>query len=164
LLQTAIECYELVLRETTEEGIRSDAGHNLEVAKLLWAKARARRPPGERDTDWDEPMDDRRMPPDPNKQDNLGSDSVDDNSNKLEPGAKLDIGKGTNSGVIPKETEKAMPGQGNLPVLPDTGEIPQLSREDAESALKRAAERLQRERYKLREEAVQGERPRANDW
>ena len=30
LLQSAIECYELCLRSTTDDGLRSDAGHNLE--------------------------------------------------------------------------------------------------------------------------------------
>ena len=39
-----------------------------------------------------------------------------------------------------------------------------LSAEDARALLKKAAERLQRERQKLRAESTQGERPRANDW
>ena len=59
-LQSAIDCYELAIRESSDEGIRSDAGHNLEVAKLLWAKARARRPAGERDPEWEFADSDRR--------------------------------------------------------------------------------------------------------
>jgi len=165
LLQSAIDCYEMSLRETTDEGVRSDAGHNLEVAKLLWAKARARRPAGDRDPDWDDPKDPRRPPPDPGKQpENTGNDGMGEHSKQPDPFTKLDFGKGQDKGVTAKETEKATPGQGNLPVLPDTDEVKSLSPEDARAVLKRTAERLHRERQKLREEATQGERPRANDW
>jgi hypothetical protein len=51
-----------------------------------------------------------------------------------------------------------------LPVLPDTGDVEPLSAEQAHAVLQRAAERLQRERQKLREDAIQGDRPRVNDW
>jgi tetratricopeptide (TPR) repeat protein len=164
LLQAAIDSYELTLRETADEGLRADAGHNLEIAKLLWAKARARRPPNERDPDWDEPKDPSRPPADPNKKDDAASDGMGENAKSPEPSAKLEPGKGPDQGFAPKETPKAVPGQGNLPVLPDTGEVPSLSHEDAQAELKRTAARLQRERRKLREEATQGERVRANDW
>src|SRR4029078_6442509 len=62
LLQASIESYELALRGAADEGVRTDAGHNLEVAKLLWAKARAKRPPGERDPDWDDAQEQQRAP------------------------------------------------------------------------------------------------------
>lgn len=163
-LQAAIDSFELVLRETSDEGLRADAGHNLEIAKLLWAKARARRPSSDRDPSWDEPREPNRPPPDPNKKEDMGNDSTNDGSKPPETGTKIDPGKGPDPGYAPKETPKAVPGQGNVPVLPDTGEVPSLSREDAETELKRAAKRLQRERQKLREEAASGERIRANDW
>lgn len=164
LLQAAIDSFELVLRESSDEGLRADAGHNLEIAKLLWAKARARRPTNERDPNWDEPREPNRPPPDPNKKEDVGSDSTGDGSKTPEAGTKIDPGKGPDPGLAPKETPKAVPGQGSVPVLPDTGEVPSLSHEDARAELKRTADRLQRERQKLREEAVSGERIRANDW
>lgn len=164
LLQAAIDSFEMTLRETSDDGLRSDTSHNLEIAKLLWAKARARRPTSERDPEWDEPKDHARPPSDPSKKEDMGTDGMGEGPKMPEPGAKLEPGKGTDPGFAPKETPKAVPGQGNLPVLPDTGEVPSLSYEDAEAELKRAAIRLQRERQKLREEAVQGERIRANDW
>jgi tetratricopeptide (TPR) repeat protein len=166
LLQSAIDCYEMTLRESTDEGIRSDAGHNLEVAKLLWAKARARRPQGDRDPEWeDPPRDPKRPPPDPGKQpENAGNDGMGEQSKQPDPSAKVDVGKGPDKGVTPKETEKATPGQGNLPVLPDTDEVKSLSPEDARAKLDHEIQRIRRERQKLREEAAQGERPRANDW
>jgi len=164
-LQSAIDCYELALRESSDEGIRSDAGHNLEVAKLLWAKARARRPAGERDPDWDEPREPKQPPPDPTKPpEGPGPDGTGEGPKKLDTGPKLDIGKGPESGLTPKEAEKAAPGQGNLPVLPDTDEVRSMPLEDVRAELKRNGQRLHRERQKLREEAAQGERPRANDW
>jgi tetratricopeptide (TPR) repeat protein len=164
LLQAAIDSFELVLRESSDEGLRADSGHNLEIAKLLWAKARARRPANERDPNWDEPREPNRPPPDPNKKEDTGNDSTNEGSKTPEAGTKIDPGKGPDPGFAPKETPKAVPGQGSLPVLPDTGEVPSLSHEDARAELKRTADRLQRERQKLREEAASGERIRANDW
>jgi tetratricopeptide (TPR) repeat protein len=164
LLQAAIDSFELAIRETSDDGLRADAGHNLEIAKLLWAKARARRPANERDPNWDEPREPTRPPPDPNKKEDMGNDTASDGSKQPEAGAKIDPGKGPDPGFAPKEAPKAVPGQGNLPVLPDTGEVPSLSQDDARAELKRTADRLHRERQKLREEAVNGERIRANDW
>jgi tetratricopeptide (TPR) repeat protein len=163
-LQAAIDCYEMALHESADDGLRSDAGHNLEIAKLLWAKARARRPPGERDPDWDDPKS-KDPPPDPTKRpEDMGGDGTGDGSKSADPIAKLDPGKGPDAGPTAKEIEKPTPGQGNLPVLPDTDRVESLSPEDARAVLRKAADRLQRERQKLREEAAQGERPRANDW
>ena len=165
LLQAAIDCYEMALRESADEGVRSDAGHNLEVAKLLWAKARARRPAGERDPDWDEPRPPKTPPPDPSKQpENVGNEGPGEGPKKADPSSRLDVGKGPDLGPAPKETEKPTPGQGSLPVLPDTDKVESLAPEDARAVLKKAGDRIQRERQKLREEAAQGERPRANDW
>lgn len=165
-LQAAIDCFELVVRETADDGLRADAGHNLEVAKLLWAKARARRPPGERDPDWDEPRPPKDPPPDPTKPpDSTGPDRAGDNGPKsADGGPKLEPGKGPDAGAGPKEGMKPVPGAGNLPVLLDTGEDLNLAPEDARTRLKYEAGRIRRERQKLREEAAQGEGPRANDW
>jgi tetratricopeptide (TPR) repeat protein len=164
LLQAAIECFERALVEAPDEGVRTDTRHNLELAKLLWAKARARRPPGERDPEWDEQRDPKRPPPDGPKPPDPGSEGTSEGPKRSEAGAKLDIGKGPEAGMVKKETEQATPGAGNLPVLPDNGQVESLAPEDARAVLKKAAERLQRERRKLREEAAQGDRPRAKDW
>jgi tetratricopeptide (TPR) repeat protein len=164
-LQSAIECYELALRESIDEGTRADAGHNLEVAKLLWAKARARRPASERDPDWDESPESKQPPRDPSKMpDTAGNDGKDEGPKKQDTGAKVEPGKGSDVGTTPKETPKPTPGQGNLPVLPDTDEVKSLAPEDAREMLKRAAIRINRERQQLRQDAAQGDRPRANDW
>lgn len=162
-LQAAIDCYELVLRETAEDGLRLDAGHNMEVAKQLWAKARAKRPPKETDPEWEEPKDPKNPPPDPRK-------NAEDDPSKLEPGKtpehgkKLEPGKGNEQGPTPKEVEKPAPGKGDIPVIPDTDDVKPVPRDDALLLLQKTGERLQKERQKLRQEALQGDRPRANDW
>jgi tetratricopeptide (TPR) repeat protein len=162
-LQMAIDCFDMVVHETNDPGMHADAGHNLEVAKLLWAKARARRPPGERDPDWDESSD-SRPPRDPGKTETSIDNAKENGGKTLEPGAKVDGGKETGPGLAPRESPRAVPARGNLPVLPDTGDVEPLSAEQAHAVLQRAAERLQRERQKLREDAIQGDRPRVNDW
>ena len=164
LLQAAIECYERAVRDSPDEGVRTDAGHNLEVAKLLWAKARAKRPPGERDPEWDDRPDPKRPPPEGPKPPDPGADNTGEGPKKAEAGAKLDVGKGPEAGMVQKETDKAAPGAGNLPVLPDTAQVDSHTPEDVRALLKKADERLQRERRKLREEAAQGDRPRPKDW
>lgn len=164
-LQAAIECYELALREPLEEGMRLDAEHNLEVAKLLWAKARAKRPNNPKDPDWEDPENQKDPPPDPKKPpESPGKEDNGEGKNKAEPATKVEPGKGQDKGVAVKDAPKPAPGQGNLPVLPDTEDVPSRSPDDARTFLKKAADRLQRERQKLREDAAQGERPRANDW
>lgn len=164
-LQSAIDCYELAIRELMDEGTRADAGHNLEVTKLLWAKARAKRPASERDPDWDEPPESKQPPRDPSKSpENMSNDGKDDGPKKQDTAAKVEPGKGSTAGTTPKETPKPAPGQGNLPVLPDTDEVRSLAPDDAREMLKRAAIRINRERQQLRQDAAQGDRPRANDW
>jgi hypothetical protein len=134
------------------------------VAKLLWAKARAKRPPGERDQEWDDRPDTKRPPPEGPKPPDPGSDNTGEGPKKAEAGAKLDVGKGPEAGMVQKETDKAAPGAGNLPVLPDNGQVESLAPEDARKVLEKAAKRLQKERENLRKEAAQGDRPRPKDW
>src|SRR5205807_761570 len=125
-LQSAIECFELAVRDAPDAGVRADAGHNLEVTKLLWAKARAKRPPGERDPEWDDRPDPKHPPSDGPKPPDPGADESGDGSRKTDAGAKLELGKGPNAGTVPKETERAAPGAGNLPVIEDKGEVTKL--------------------------------------
>ena len=163
-LQAAIECYETCLRSSNDEGLRSDAGHNVEIAKLLWARARAKRPPGERDPEWDDPRE-PKPPPDPRTQpDDGGPDHTGKGENTLDPSTKWDGGKGAQKGVQPQAIDQPTPGKGSLPVITDRDEVQSLSSEDAKAVLKHAVERLHRERQKLRQELSTGERPRANDW
>lgn len=162
ILQSAIECYEMVLNETGDDGLRVDAAHNLEVAKLLWAKAKLRRPPGQPEPDWNDPNDPKKQPPGPTAPKEEPGDTTD--GKRPEPVQKVEAGKGKDPGIAAKEAPKPVPGQGNLPVVPDTDEVPSLASDDARAVLERTTDRVRRERQRLREEAAQGDRPRAKDW
>jgi tetratricopeptide (TPR) repeat protein len=164
VLQAAIESYEMALHDAADEGVRTDTGHNLEVAKLLWAKARAKRPPGDRDQEWEDQQNPKRPPRDQRPPQDPGPDGMGDGPKNAQPGAKLELGKGPDAAAVQKETEKAAPGAGNVPVLPDDGTVKSIPIEDTWATLKKAGQRLERERRKLREEAAQGYRPRPNDW
>lgn len=166
-LQAAIECYELVLREATDDGLKSDAGHNLEVAKLLWAVAISRQPPKERDPGWENPeTPERKEPPapkpDPKKQEPPGpgdQETPAKQKTKAEPTKEKPA-----PGQEKKETTQQTPGSGSLKVINDDPTGPAITAEDANATLRRTADRLRRERQKLREESSQGERFRPNDW
>ena len=165
MLQSAIACYELVGRESDDDGLKKDAAHNLELAKLLWAKAVAGQPPKDRDPNWENPdRQEPKQPPAPKKDD--GKEPGDaDPGKKANSKDKIDPQKG--KGELPKgkdtpETPKQVPGAGNLPVINPTGGP--VTPEDADAILSKTAVRLLRERQKLRQDASQGERFRPNDW
>lgn len=158
-LQDAIDCFDAAATETSDDGLRRDARHNLELAKLLWAKARAIRPPGSKDEKWDDPPEppkDKKSPPPEQKQDGDPKAGPPDGKSGLE--------KAKESAKGPQGVKKAVPGQGSLPVIPDTAEVPSISADQARLLLEVATERLNRERQRLRSDAILGERPRANDW
>lgn len=162
-LQAAIECFDRTVTAATDDGLRTDARHNLEVAKLLWARARAKKPPDERDPEWDKPPDPQRPPEAPRPPD-LGPEEPGNGNPQGASGAKAELAKGPTAEGKGVETDRTTPGAGNLPVVPDTGEVTSLAPEDARAWLKQAAGRLQRERRKLREDAAQNDRPRTRDW
>jgi tetratricopeptide (TPR) repeat protein len=157
-LQAAILCYEEALRITQDEGLKADATHNLEVAKLLWFQAQAKRPPEERERAWD---DKQKLPdaPEEEPQDHGGKSPKDNQRLEHSPKQGPEIEK-----MQPVETKQAAPGQGNLPIIPDTDEVTSYAPEDARKVLIEAGNRLQKERQQHRSEARPGERPHANDW
>ncbi|WP_020469909.1 tetratricopeptide repeat protein [Zavarzinella formosa] len=166
LLQTAIECYELVLRESTDDSLKTDTAHNLELAKLLWAAIISRQPPKDRDREFENPdkPEEKRPPPSPKKEEGKedapgGPKTKPDQKEKSEPTKEK-----VESPKESQETTRKVPGSGNMPVLDDRAAAEPINTEDAEAILKRTAIRLQRERQKLREETSQGERFRPNDW
>lgn len=165
LLQTAIECYELVLREATDDGLKTDAAHNLELAKLLWAKAVAKQPAKQRDRDWENPETPEPKTPPPPKKEEGKEPAVGDPKTKPDGKAKAEPTKEKVDSAKDKvETPQQVPGSGNLPVVNEDPTAGPVTTEDADAILKRTAARLQRERQKLREETSQGERFRPNDW
>lgn len=161
-LQTAIDCYQLVIDESRDADLANDAAHNLELTKLLWAKAITQQPPKERDPAWEnpDPPEPNKTPPPTQKKKNTetGPDQADPNPDK---NAKTEFSKEKKE--LPKEQQpasKQVPGSGGLPVINSD----QLTITDVDALLERTANRLRQERQKLREESSQGDRFRPNDW
>jgi len=146
-LQEAVDCYSLCMRQNgVEEPLKTDARHNLELAKMLWLRARLSKA-GKDGGNQEEPKD----KPEPKKE-------PDDK--------KIDKGKGPNGDPTtdPMEVPKVEPdphskernpmngdgtpppGKGNLPPIPDTKKRVRMAPEDAAEHLERAAERILRER------------------
>ena len=171
-LRDAIRCYELCLDMEPAPDLSKDAAHNLELAKLLWNKARAAspNPPG---PNTDDPPD-RPKPPEPKENDKTGGnndsfdESKDHQSKKLDfdPKAKLDPnGKKGEMKEEPKKAD-ALPANvpNRLPVIPDTDQLERQSPEDTRRYLHEAEIRLQKQRIRLREDAARLEKRSGKDW
>lgn len=161
-LRSAISCYENALDRMPEnDPLREDAVYNLELAKILWAKANAERPrPNTPNEEPPENLPPKKEEQDPGRTDD-GSDEKEGPSKGKEKEAKAVEKKGNET---PKESDekKKSPGSGRLPVLIDDSVVQSLSPEDTIERLKRIEERLNRERLNLRKEAAAGVRDR--DW
>jgi tetratricopeptide (TPR) repeat protein len=145
-LRHAIDCFAQALRQDgLADQLRDDARHNLELAKLLWLKAR--QSPAKPDGS------DQPPPKDPPKSPNDKQPPEPKNSADPGPGTKVDplVGTGAEPDSVkgqktPISTDKQAPGKGPLPPIPDTAERVPMAPEDAATHLQRAAERVLRER------------------
>lgn len=161
LTRDAITCFERSL-PLADPDLAVDVRHNLEVAKLLWAQARANRPNPPRPNDpssspESNPPGSEPDPPMPSKDGSEG------------PGT-AQVGKVTPERGTPQGNEKPVataqpqPGAGTLPVLLDMDRPQALSAEDTQAYLKRVAERLTRERKATARMLAGPERPHVRDW
>jgi tetratricopeptide (TPR) repeat protein len=165
-LRAAIRTYELCLEQIGdgEPGLRSDVAHNLELGKLLWARARTKSSEAQKSVNEEEPKD-SGPPPEPKKEPN----KEDDNGPGVEPKKGFMPKKVENAGKADAkgnevESKEPPPGAGNLPVLKDEDELTPLSADDTRAYLRQAAERLRKERLNLRKQAAVPEGARPNDW
>jgi tetratricopeptide (TPR) repeat protein len=165
-LRAAIRTYELCLEEVVDgdPGLRSDAAHNLELAKLLWARARAKSSEVQKSVNEEEPKD-SGPPPEAKKEPNKDEE----NGPGVEPKKGFMPKKLENAGKADAkgqevESKEPPPGAGNLPVLKDEDELTPLSADDTRAYLRQAAERLRKERLNLRKQAAVPEGARPNDW
>jgi tetratricopeptide (TPR) repeat protein len=164
LLRQALDCYALCLREPgVSEALRRDAGHNLELAKLLWLRARLARP----NKDQGDP-DEKKEPskPEPKTPDEKTPGGIEPNPTKGEPAAKADA-----QPVDPRDTRQPIPvdsmqapGSGNLPPVPDNDERERMLPEDAARHLQRAFDRVLRERREYQMRMAPGRRRDIPDY
>lgn len=157
--RSAVACFEQALKSFGDvDPLAADARHNLELAKVRWAKAReseATRPkPNELPPDVPEPV-----PPEPRPGSDPGPEEMGQPSTmQAEPAP------GPTPGGTPGETDQPTPGPGHLPVVLDTDRLQPLTPEDTRALLQRAAERLEKDRRATARMLVGPERPNVKDW
>jgi tetratricopeptide (TPR) repeat protein len=159
-LKTAIHCLQRCRHETTDDALRARAAYNLELARLLWVKAKAN--PSE-SNDSQEPKDDdkRRQQGEDDPQPEQG-DAMQQKGRPIGKGPALlqDPTKGMQKAI---ETKETLAGKGNLGTLPDTDELQPLDAKDVAEHLERAARRiLDERRQQLR--AAPRDVPNVKDW
>lgn len=162
--KTAIACFDLALDSTSaaaEPGFAADARHNLELAKLLWAQARAKAKSPEKAND--PPEDDPE--PKPKKQPKPGEDPEvgpgDGPENPVGSQKKQPIPGKNPGGPKPSPTTEPAPGAGSLTVPKDDDRVDPLSPEDTRALLRQIADRLDRDR---KSSARGPEWPNVRDW
>lgn len=161
-LMEAMGFYEQCIRQEADAGLVADARHNLELARLLWLKAKAAKEAGEHN-DPEQGSDDQqsRNPNDAGLHSDLVRTGPRDERGKSEPltGAQVD------PGAAPTGTEQTPPpGKGNLPTLPDVDELVPMSPDDAAEHLKQAAARILREHEEHLRQTVPALASTVKDW
>jgi Ca-activated chloride channel family protein len=162
-LKEAIGFYELCMQQVaTDAALRNDARHNLELARLLWLKAKAGKPGTEQDN-----------PERGNENEQPGNqEDAEPRGDPLRAAMRKEHGKSeprtgvqAHPGMPPAGTEQTPPpGKGNLPTLPDTDELASLSAEDAVEHLQQAATRILRERQEHQRQTVPTLPANVMDW
>ncbi len=160
VFRSGIACFEQSLDVfEPADPLAADARHNLELAKLLWAKARVseklRSKPNDPPPDVPEPPPEEGTGQDPDS---------DPNGPGNQAGVRPDAFGGQSPGGQPHETNQKAPGAGNLPVVLD-GDRPQpLTPEDTRALLRRAAERIEKDRRTTARLLTGPERHDVRDW
>jgi tetratricopeptide (TPR) repeat protein len=164
-LRAAVSCFEQALdSDALDEPLRADARYNLELAKLLWADARAKQ--GAKDTP-------NQLPPEEQSETKPPAAAGEDGR---EPGRETE-GPGTRPGLqpqalanaqaggqAPQAIDRTAPGRGTLPVLVDGPQSQKLSPEDVRAHLAKVAERLDRDRRANARLLAGPERPHVPDY
>jgi Ca-activated chloride channel family protein len=163
-LRQAIRRFEECLNvpEASPE-IVAAARHNLELARLLWAKARARK--GSKDS---ETSDKDRPPNEPEDRRPEGETGDEDMMRELRKGEgkRERQGKAAEDPQATAESDdpRPRPASGNLPPIPDRDELAPLSPEDAAEHLRIAAERIEKERLQYRDRLAPVNLPHVKNW
>lgn len=161
-LRAAIACFEATLdSHPSDETFRADAQHNLELAKILWNIARAKRPTPPTPNEREEPPESEPQPM-PRETQAETETTTQPNAN---PSAKPNASTTPQTGdAKPKASNQHNPGNGTLPVLVDSDDSQPMSPEDTHLHLEKIRERLIRERKQNAQMRAGPERPNVRDW
>jgi Flp pilus assembly protein TadD len=160
----AVGLYEQCLqRADLEPALAEDVRHNLELARLLWQKAKASR--DSQNSSDDETGSDKPQPEEAMNDAQQGAQqagmTIPDGDGKPERVAEQPGDANVQAG---KTDQPPPPGKGNLPPIPDEDELTSLSPEDAEEYLKRAAARILREHSEYRQRPMPASAANVRDW
>jgi Ca-activated chloride channel family protein len=157
LLEQAVACYRVCRRAPGADlPLRADAAHNLELARLLWLKARVNGAEESPRSDEDNGQAAQK------NQDEGGPSETGGDPNDPK-GAQPGKGKQAAEDRGGGERTMPTPGRGNLPTLPDADELVPLPPEDTAAYLDRLVERIRWERRKHWRTAVPAV-PNVKDW
>ncbi len=167
--RSAATCLERCLDlNPTDESLKADARHNLEIAKILWSEAnrKATKPETPNSQSPEDQPDPPQPPPGADSQEPNGNDPGDGTTgpNGSRPARQQSRAPAGAPGS-PKET--ATPSAGNntgLQVLPDSDKPKPMSPEQSREDLRRAEERFRRERQMRARDLYGPERPGLSDW
>jgi Ca-activated chloride channel family protein len=163
LLEEALRCYERCLTpEPVDAAFAGDVRHNLELAKLLWLKAKAAKE--ERDRHHPGMGDDDPNPPGNRNEFLRGSDGDRSGADPLGKAAARPSQPGDTAFDSAKGDGKPPPGKGNLPPLPDDEDLVALSPEDTVEHLRRATLRIVHERQEHRQRTASQPFRNGMDW
>jgi Ca-activated chloride channel homolog len=151
------ECFNLCFKEATDGTLKSDAEHNLELARLLWLKVRAeiKAPPDDAINNPPDLTDPRLNPMDQGDPERGRRGHKDPSGGKGERGQP---GETTGS-----DTEAKLPGEGTIETLADSDQLQPLDGNDARELLAREIRRIEREQAQGPGQ-VQAEYRNVKDW
>jgi len=162
VLREAIRCFEeCLLQPSASADFAEDARHDLELAKLLLQLVPPKtndKPDPQRDDDEEK----QKQPPERRP----ASDSGMEPFGRGKADARADKQRvGREQARDAQKSDEGTAGAGTLPPVPDQEELAQMSREDAQEHLKRAAARiLSEQRTHLRQKRLRGSDENGLDW
>jgi tetratricopeptide (TPR) repeat protein len=160
-LQLAVKFYRACLNDPAGAELRGQAEHNLELARLLWRKARDRRP--DRNPDDNQGDAPKKQEPE-GRADGKEEESGDAQTGKP-AGKKTALERALQDQAKAKEVQEQVAGAGMRP-LADTDQLMALDSHDTAALLEQAAQRILREQLARRERAalLRGTYPNVKDW
>jgi tetratricopeptide (TPR) repeat protein len=163
-LRTAIDSFDRCLAVNPDDAtLAADARHNLELAKLLWAEARAKdaSKPSPSDPPQDVPPEPKREQPAPKRFDPFEQDPSTAEGGH-DPAGNPQPFHGAPTGT-PQTTDRQTAGKGNAPVIGPADQI-DLPPEKVREYLEALAERVAKERRATAALTAPPERPSVKDW
>lgn len=162
-LRSAIDSFDRCLALKPDDAtLTADTRHNLELAKLLWAEARAKDATKPRANDPPDNTPPEPKPP-PRKDFNPFEEDPTTAQGGHEPTGKPQPVKGS-AGGTPQATDQQTPGKGEAPVLSKADKLPELTPDQVRAILEGLAERVAKERRATAALTAPPERPSVKDW